>query len=254
MESILYTISGLPVHALVVHFAVVILPLAASALIAIIYMPKIKNKYSFITAVGIVLGSAAVLVARQSGEALAEKVGNPVKHSHYGTYLTIAAFILMVLTLIWYRSSKGRRSRVVTPLGHSTVIAAIAVLALTFLTGHTGAQAVWEGKLAALNSTTSPNTSATPSSTSTPKSSATSKVAGTYNLADLKKHANAKSCWSAINGNVYDLTKWINRHPGGAAVIKGLCGRDGTAGFNGQHGGQSRPASELAAFKIGKFA
>lgn len=249
MESILYTISGLPVHALVVHFAVVILPLAATGLIALIYIPKIKNKYAFITTAGIVLGSAAVLVARQSGEALAEKIGNPVKHSNYGTYLTIAAFILMMLTLIWYRSSKGRRSRVVTPLGHTTVIAAIAVLALTFLTGHTGAQAVWEGKLAALNSATS-----SPSAATTPKPSATSKVAGTYNLADLKKHANAKSCWSAINGNVYDLTKWINRHPGGAGVIKGLCGRDGTAGFNGQHGGQSRPASELAAFKIGKFA
>ena len=250
MESLLYTISGLPVHALIVHFAVVILPLAATALIALIYMPKLKSQYSFITTVGIVLGSAAVLVAKQSGEALAEKIGNPVKHSNYASLLTIAAFILMMLTLLWYRSAKGRRSRVVTPLGHTTVLAAIAVLGLTFLTGHTGAQAVWEGKLAALNSASSTTAAATTATTSkTP-----SKVAGTYNAADLKKHASAASCWSAINGNVYDLTKWINRHPGGASVIKGLCGRDGSAGFNGQHGGQSRPASELAAFKIGKFA
>lgn len=249
MESLLYSISGLPVHALVVHFAVVILPLSATALIALIYMPKLKSQYSFITTIGVVLGSAAVLVAKQSGEALAERIGTPVKHADWAEVLTIAAFILMVLTLIWYRSSKGRRSRVVTPLGHVTVLAAIAVLALTFLTGHTGAQAVWEGKLAALNSsTTSSGTKATPQAT------ATSKVAGTYNAADLKKHATAASCWSAINGNVYDLTKWINRHPGGASVIKGLCGRDGTAGFNGQHGGQSRPVSELAAYKIGKFA
>jgi uncharacterized membrane protein len=247
MESILYTVSGLPVHALVVHFAVVILPLAATALVALIYIPKIKNKYSFITTVGIVLGSAAVLVAKQSGEALAEKVGTPVKHADWGSLLTYAAFILMVLTLVWYRSSKGRRARVVTPLGHTTVLAAIAVLVLTFLTGHTGAQAVWEGKLAALNASSSTNAAK-------PAPTATSKVAGTYNAADLKKHATAASCWSAINGNVYDLTKWINRHPGGASVIKGLCGRDGTAGFNGQHGGQPRPASELAAYKIGKFA
>jgi uncharacterized membrane protein len=252
MESLLYTISGLPVHALVVHFAVVILPLAATALIAIIYIPKLKGQYAFITTVGITLGSAAVLVAKQSGEALAEKIGNPTTHSNWGTDLTIAAFILLVLTLIWYRSSKGRKSRVVTPLGHATVLAAIAVLGLTFLTGHTGAQAVWEGKLAALNSSTTTTSAA--KSTATPKAGATSKVAGTYTLADLQKHASAASCWSAINGNVYDLTKWINRHPGGPDVIKGLCGRDGSAGFNGQHGGQSRPASELAAFKIGKFA
>jgi uncharacterized membrane protein len=248
MESLLYSISGLPVHALIVHFAVVILPLAATALIALIYMPKLKGQYSFITTVGIVLGSAAVLVAKQSGEALAEKIGTPVKHSNYATLLTAAAFALMVLTLIWYRSTKGRRSRVVTPLGHATVIAAIAVLGLTFLTGHTGAQAVWQGKL--------PGATATPASTSkaTPKATATSKVAGTYNAADLKKHASAASCWSAINGNVYDLTKWINQHPGGSSVIKALCGIDGSSMFNGQHGGQSRPTSTLASYKIGKFA
>jgi uncharacterized membrane protein len=249
MESLLYTISGLPVHALVVHFAVVILPLAATALIAIIYMPKLKGQYAFITTIGIVLGSAAVLVAKQSGEALAENIGTPVKHADWGSLLTYAAFILMVLTLIWYRSTKGRRSRVVTPLGHATVLAAIAVLGLTFLTGHTGAQAVWEGKLATLNSSTGTSTAK-----ATPKPTTTSKAPGTYNSADLKKHSTPTNCWSAINGNVYDLTKWINRHPGGASVIKGLCGRDGSAGFNGQHGGASRPASELAAFKIGKFA
>ena len=251
MESLFYTISGLPIHALIVHFAVVILPLASASFIAMVYTPKLKSKYSFITVAGIVIGSAAAFIAKQSGEALAEKIGTPIKHADWATDLTIAAFILMVLTLIWYRSSKGRKSRVVTPLGHATVIAAIAVLGLTFLTGHTGAQAVWEGKLAALNSS---STTTSGKTTTSPKATTPSKVAGTYNLADLKKHATAASCWSAINGNVYDLTKWINRHPGGPSVIKGLCGRDGSAGFNGQHGGQSRPASELAAFKIGKFA
>ena len=236
MESLLYTVSGLPVHALVVHFAVVVLPVAATALIAMIYMPKIKSKYSFISVVGVVLGSAAVLVAKQSGEALAEHLGWPTEHADYGTYLTVAAFILMCLSLLWYRSAKGRRSRVVTPLGHVTVLAALAVLVLTFLTGHTGAQAVWEGKLNP-KATTSPST-----------------TAATYGAADLKKHATAASCWSAINGDVYDLTKWISQHPGGQSTIKALCGIDGTAMFNNQHGGQSRPVSTLINYKIGKFA
>lgn len=250
MESLLYSISGLPVHALVVHFAVVILPVSATALIALIYTPKLKNKYSFITTAGIVLGSAAVLIAKQSGEALAERIGNPAEHSNYGTLLTIAAFIFMVLTLLWYRSGKGRRSRVTTPLSHVTALVAVAVLGLTFLTGHTGAQAVWQGKLAALNSASSTTSKASPA----PSSKATSKVAGKYNSADLAKHATAKSCWSAVNGNVYDLTRWISQHPGGQSVIIGICGKDGSAAFNGQHGGASRPASFLAKYKIGKFA
>jgi uncharacterized membrane protein len=248
MESLLYSISGLPVHALVVHFAVVVLPVSSFALISIIYMPKLKNKYSFITTLGVVIGSAAVLIAKQSGEALAENIGLPVKHADWGSLLTYVAFILMVLTLAWYRSSKGRRSRVVTPLGHTTVLASIAVLGLTFLTGHTGAQAVWEGKLSQMSSSSSSISAAK----ATPK--ATSKTSKTYTLADVKKRSTAKSCWSAINGSVYDLTKWISRHPGGADAIKGLCGRDGSAAFTGKHGGQSQPISSLAPYKIGKFA
>ena len=244
MESLFYTISGLPVHALVVHFAVVILPLAAAAFIAMVYMPKIKSKYSFITVVAISIGAGAAYVAKESGEALAEHIGNPVKHSNYATILTVAAFALAGTSLLWYRSSKGRLSRVVTPLGHIGVLIALAVLVLSFLTGHTGAEAVWKGRLA--------SPSATPSASATPR--ATSAVAGTYNSADLARHATASSCWSAVGGNVYDLTQWISQHPGGSTVIKAICGKDGTASFNGQHAGESRPASDLARYKIGKFA
>lgn len=76
-------------------------------------------------------------------------------------------------------------------------------------------------------------------------------AAGTYSMADIGAHASASSCWSAINGSVYDLTDWINRHPGGANVIIALCGKDGSAAYNGQHGGQQRPQYYLALLKIG---
>lgn len=72
-----------------------------------------------------------------------------------------------------------------------------------------------------------------------------------YTLTDVAAHSSAQSCWTTINGNVYDVTSWISQHPGGAEAILSLCGHDGSAAFNGQHGGQRRPASELAGFKIG---
>ncbi|MES2059604.1 MAG: cytochrome b5-like heme/steroid binding domain-containing protein [Patescibacteria group bacterium] len=75
--------------------------------------------------------------------------------------------------------------------------------------------------------------------------------AGEYTLADVSKHSNASSCWTTINGGVYDVTAWINQHPGGPEAILSLCGKDGSAAFDAQHGGQRRPASELATFKIG---
>jgi cytochrome b involved in lipid metabolism len=73
----------------------------------------------------------------------------------------------------------------------------------------------------------------------------------TYTLADVAQHNNASSCWAAINGNVYDLTNWINQHPGGPQRILNICGTDGSAAFNNQHGGQSRPADELSQFLLG---
>jgi cytochrome b involved in lipid metabolism len=73
----------------------------------------------------------------------------------------------------------------------------------------------------------------------------------TFTMTDVAKHGSAESCYSAINGGVYDLTNWIDKHPGGSKAILSLCGKDGSDSFNGKHGGQARPMSELANFKIG---
>ena len=101
-----------------------------------------------------------------------------------------------------------------------------------------------------------PTPSPTPQPTVSPTPSPTPEVttASGYTLAKVKENNSANSCWSLINGNVYDLTKWINSHPGGATAIKGICGRDGSANFNGRHGGQSSPAENLAMYLLGPLA
>jgi len=72
-----------------------------------------------------------------------------------------------------------------------------------------------------------------------------------YTMAKVKENNSASSCWSAINGNVYNLTQWIKSHPGGASAITGLCGTDGTASFNARHRGQGSPTSTLAGYLLG---
>ena len=72
-----------------------------------------------------------------------------------------------------------------------------------------------------------------------------------YTLVQIATHNDGTSCWSAIDGNVYDLTSWINQHPGGEGAILSICGKDGSGAFNNQHGGQSRPENILQTFKIG---
>ena len=75
-----------------------------------------------------------------------------------------------------------------------------------------------------------------------------------YSLQDVAQHKNETSCWTVINGKVYDLTSWINQHPGGPERILGVCGIDGSPAFNAQHGAQGEPNSQLATFYIGEFA
>lgn len=79
------------------------------------------------------------------------------------------------------------------------------------------------------------------------------KVAG-FTLEEISTHKDASSCWTAINGSVYDLTSWIPKHPGGSQAILSLCGIDGSAGYNGQHGNSSKIARVLGGFKVGVLA
>lgn len=73
----------------------------------------------------------------------------------------------------------------------------------------------------------------------------------TYSLKDIAGHADNTSCWTAINGKVYDLTSFVSQHPGGPFRILSICGKDGSAAFTAQHGGQARPADELSSLYIG---
>ena len=92
-----------------------------------------------------------------------------------------------------------------------------------------------------------------PAATEKPTAEATAEATG-YTMDKVKANNSATSCWSVINKNVYDLTNWINQHPGGSGAIRGLCGTDGSAEFSGKHKGQSNPESRLASYLLGPLA
>ncbi len=68
---------------------------------------------------------------------------------------------------------------------------------------------------------------------------------------EVAKHNSANSCYTIVNGNVYDVTNWISKHPGGKGAIKAMCGIDASDMFNNQHGGQGGPERILASYKLG---
>lgn len=88
-----------------------------------------------------------------------------------------------------------------------------------------------------------------PTTANTPTTNA--PAVASYTLAQVSVHASANDCWTVVRGNVYNVTSFVRRHPGGVESISQVCGRDGTAFFEDQHGGQKSPESVLASLKVG---
>lgn len=75
-------------------------------------------------------------------------------------------------------------------------------------------------------------------SVSTTIEKASAKV---YSLDEVAKHATQTDCWTAIDGNVYDVTAAIPKHPGGAEAMAKGCGKDGSPIFKGIKDGAGHP-------------
>lgn len=117
---------------------------------------------------------------------------------------------------------------------------------------NTGLQSLEEASPAKA-SNVSPVQNKTTTQTTAPKTSSTPASSGpaSYTWAQVATHNSSSSCWTVVNGAVYDLTSWISNHPGGEKAIRSMCGGDGSEDFNEQHGGDGGPEKILASFKIG---
>ena len=244
-------VTGLPVHSLIVHFAVVILPLAALALIAIVFVPKWRKPFGWVVMAGLLVGTGAAFVAKESGEQLADRIGLPKDHASLGDILPLIAVLTFIVAAVWFwMTRRPQKSEALTKtLGVVAAVLALVTAGMTTAVGHTGAQAVWEGRIAATEGTPAP----APAATDAASTGAGSSASGALTMAEVAKHASGSDCWSAVNGTVYDLTQWINQHPGGPQVIEALCGKDGTAAFDGQHQGQGEPAAVLKDLAVGSL-
>ena len=252
--SLFDSIAGLPLHPLVVHVAVVLLPLAALGLLALLARRPWADRFGWLTLGAMAIGTGAAFVAKQSGEALAAQVGEPATHAAWGDVLPMAALALLAVSLAWYlvQRRNAHRSLLSSALGVVAGVGAVAVVALTVLVGHSGAEAVWAGSTTSDASVSAATPSGAPSSVAGAAPSA-SGPASALTVTEVAKHGDAASCWSVVNGSVYDLTDWINKHPGGARRILSMCGKDASAAFTAQHGGEARPEAIRKQFLVGKL-
>lgn len=73
-----------------------------------------------------------------------------------------------------------------------------------------------------------------------------------YSLAECAQHRSEKDCWLIIHGKVYDVTKFLDEHPGGYDIVVAASGKDGTEDF--EEIGHSTTAKEmLAEYYIGEY-
>lgn len=72
-------------------------------------------------------------------------------------------------------------------------------------------------------------------------------------LSEISTRNTKSDCWIAINQKVYNVTDYLDHHPGGASIIIGCSGKDATKEFN--QVGHSRNATKiLAKYEIGQLA
>ncbi len=225
------SIFGIPAHPLLVHAVVVLLPLSAIGMIAMVFIPPFRGKVQkFFVAGTLVVATGRAFLAKESGETLRSVNGVSEYHQEWGSRTFYAALALVVLSSIWFWLDTKPRSVYKRITGLLVVLVSLAAITATVLAGHSGAQSVWE-----LNAATATDISST----------------GTITINEVALHATVDDCWSVVNGNVYDLTQWINEHPGGSGPVESMCGIDASTPFNNQHNGQGEPETALASFQIG---
>jgi uncharacterized membrane protein len=136
---------GLPVHPLIVHLAVVLIPLAAIAAIVMAVKPGVSRKYGAVIIGITVVGQLSSIVAKLSGEALLERLDMELeRHTELGNLAPLASVPLLVLVILLYQVDRRRRgSKVRNLIAVLTVIAALFAAGYIALTGHSGAEAVW---------------------------------------------------------------------------------------------------------------
>jgi cytochrome b involved in lipid metabolism len=103
-----------------------------------------------------------------------------------------------------------------------------------------------QGSYTPRTETTAPAPTPTPNPTPEPTTTASG-----YTLVEVSAHGTESSCWTAVDGSVYDLTPFIKKHPGGKSNIMKICGIDGSSAFKSQHGGDGKPENTLDGYYIG---
>jgi cytochrome b involved in lipid metabolism len=168
-------------------------------------------------------------------------------------------FVAMGTMLVWGFIDKQQKEERLREQEETSETSEQKTLNPTSDTSSTAAQGVPPSTTTSPAPTTKNTSSSTTAPTNTPTQ--TNTGTGTTNplsRTEVAKHNKASDCWLIINNNVYNVTNYIDLHPGGADLILMDCGKDATQDYNTQGGrGKKHSANankQLANYLIGTIA
>lgn len=156
-----YSFNGLPLHILIVHAVVIVMPVAAVVVLLATVWPRARRWFGLVTPILGVVAAILVYVAKEAGEWLEARLpDSPLiqKHADLGGTLlpwAIALAVLSVVVYVWYRFIERRpsdesppalvRRVVAVVLAVAAVVVVPAGIVTTVIIGESGSRAVWDG-------------------------------------------------------------------------------------------------------------
>ncbi len=162
------TIGGIPLHPLIVHAVVVLVPLASLLLLLAALSPRIRHWAGILTPITATLALVMVPLATQSGEALEERVAETAaleEHAELGESLLYFVIVLAILAwALWFLDRRAQataaaasaasdgvdaapapaaRSGLLTAVVVLSVLSVLATTVQVFRIGHSGASTTW---------------------------------------------------------------------------------------------------------------
>ena len=137
------TITGLPLHPLVIHGVVVGVPLMAVLTVLVAVRKDLRERFAWWVAGANFLLFLLTLVAKESGEALQQAKGGQLAIEH-GQLGSVLPWFVLVLTAASAAVAGTSRNRALGPIAVVVaIIAAVAAVYWTVRTGDAGARSVW---------------------------------------------------------------------------------------------------------------
>jgi uncharacterized membrane protein len=152
----LETFLGIPLHPLLIHTAVVFVPLLVLGALVYSLVPRLRARVGWLLIGLAVIAPLCTLASKLSGDAFrarlarhgasANLLGQVDAHRHFGTILTWVVAVLGIVALLLVLLPAVKRDKFVE-LGFIVVTVGLSLVSAyyVFRTGDSGAHIVWNG-------------------------------------------------------------------------------------------------------------